>query len=53
MAAEIVGIDKINKYISKFDFKKIKLSKDLKLYIFMYVKKTKLKKILLKILMNL
>lgn len=27
MAAEIVGIDKINKYISKFDFKKIKLSK--------------------------
>jgi hypothetical protein len=27
MAAEIVGIEKINKYISKFDFKKIKLSK--------------------------
>lgn len=27
MAAEIVGIDKINKYISKFDFQKIKLSK--------------------------
>jgi hypothetical protein len=27
MSAEIVGIDKIVKYISKFDFKKIKLSK--------------------------
>lgn len=27
MAAEIVGVDKINKYISKFDFQKIKLSK--------------------------
>jgi hypothetical protein len=27
MAAEIVGIDKINKYISKFDFQKIKLSR--------------------------
>lgn len=27
MAAEIVGIDRIIKYISKFDFKKIKLSK--------------------------
>lgn len=27
MAAEIVGIDKIKKYMSKFDFQKIKLSK--------------------------
>ena len=27
MAAEIVGIEKINKYIRKFDFQKIKLSK--------------------------
>jgi hypothetical protein len=27
MAAEIVGIEKINKYISKFDFQKIKLSR--------------------------
>ena len=27
MAAEIVGIDKINKYVSKFDFQKIKLSR--------------------------
>ena len=27
MAAEIVGIDKINKYIAKFDFQKIKLTR--------------------------
>jgi hypothetical protein len=38
MAAEIVGIEKINKYISKFDFQKIKLSKGTET---LYIKRAK------------
>jgi hypothetical protein len=38
MAAEIVGIEKINKYISRFDFQKIKLSKGSET---LYIKKSK------------
>jgi hypothetical protein len=38
MAAEIVGIEKINKYISKFDFQKIKLSRGSET---LYIKKCK------------
>jgi hypothetical protein len=38
MAAEIVGIEKINKYISKFEFQKIKLSKGTET---LYIKRAK------------
>lgn len=38
MSSEIVGIDKIVKYINKYDFKKIKLSKGAEV---VYVKRTK------------
>ena len=38
MAAEIIGIDKIVKYINKYDFRKIKLSKGSEV---IYVKRTK------------
>ena len=38
MAAEIVGIDKINKYISKFDFQKIKLTRSAET---LYIKRCK------------
>lgn len=38
MSAEIVGIDKITKYINKYDFRKIKLSKGAEV---VYVKRTK------------
>jgi hypothetical protein len=38
MAADIVGIEKINKYINKFDFQKIKLSKGSET---LYIKKSK------------
>jgi hypothetical protein len=38
MSAEIIGIDKIVKYISKYDFKKIKLSKGSEV---IYIKRTK------------
>lgn len=38
MSAEIIGIDKIVKYISKYDFRKIKLSKGAEV---IYIKRTK------------
>lgn len=38
MSAEIIGIDKIVKYISKYDFRKIKLSKGSEV---IYIKRTK------------
>jgi hypothetical protein len=38
MAAEIVGIEKINKYLTKFDFQKIKLSKGTET---LYIKRSK------------